>query len=163
MHQTSISCLRVLDTVYADDPMYSDGQRALISFSHPSRILPAADSAAPDPNIFGPEPPHDWCYFFEKADLARQQSDWKTVIALFQQAGQKGLTPKTGVEYIPFIEAYAQTGNWQKAYDLTLSAQKMTANLGMMLCNSWSRLSQLPSSDTNMVGQVRQILACRNF
>jgi len=163
IHQTSTSCLRVLDKVYADDPMYSDGQRALISFSNPPRILPGSASAAPDPDIFGPEPPHDWCYFFEKADLARQQSDWKTVIALYQQVTEKGLTPQTGAEYIPFIEAYAKTGNWQKAYDLTLSAQKKTSNLGMMLCNNWSRLSQTPSPDASIIGQVKQTLACKNF
>ncbi len=72
LHQGSATCLRVLDVIYADDPMYSDEQRALISVSNLSRIIPEPATATPDPNIFGPEPNHDWCYFFEKADLARQ-------------------------------------------------------------------------------------------
>ncbi len=163
IHQTSISCLRVLDAVYAGDPMYSVGQSALTSVSNLSRIIPGPASTGPDPNIFGPEPPHDWCYFFEKADLARQQMDWKTVISLYQKASQNSLTPQSGAEYVPFIEAYAQTGNWQKAYDLTLAARNLTSNLETLLCNNWARLNQMPSSDANYMEQVRQSLSCRNF
>jgi len=163
LHQGSATCLRALDTVYMDDPMYSAEQRALIPASNLSRIIPAPVSAAPDPNIFGPEPNHDWCYFFEKADLARQLKDWKTVIALYQQAQQKGFAPQYGAEYVPFIEAYAQTGDWQKAYDLTLAAQKLTSNLEAMLCDNWFRLDQISSPDTKIIEQVKQSLSCKNF
>jgi len=163
IHQTSISCLRMLDPVYADDPMYSAEQAGLIPVSKLSRIISNPAAAAPDPNIFGPEPPHDWCYFFQKADLARQSKDWNAVIALYQQATQKGLAPQYGAEYIPFIQAYAQTGNWQKAYDLTLSAQKLTSNLETMLCNNWSRLNQLSAPDTKIIEQVKQSLSCKDF
>ncbi len=163
LHQGGPACLRLLDTIYADDPIYSTQQSALTAVSNLSRIIPAPASAAPDPNIFGPEPVHDWCYFFEKADLARQSKDWKTVMALHQQAMQKGLAPQYGAEYLPFIEAYAQTGNWQKAHDLTLAAQKLTANLGTMLCANWSRFSQLSSPDAAVIDQVKQALSCKNF
>jgi len=163
LHQGGASCLRVLDTVYADDPMYSDQQRGLISVSNLSRIIPAPATAAPDPNIFGPEPVHDWCYFFEKADLARQRKDWNAVIMLYQQATQNSLVPQYGAEYIPFIEAYAQTGNWQKAYGLTLSAQKLTSNLETTLCDNWLRLNQLPSPDAKIIDQIKQALSCKNF
>jgi hypothetical protein len=163
LHQSSVTCLRVVDAVYADDPTSSDELRALIPVSNLSRIIPDPASAAPDPNIFGPEPNHGWCYFFEKADLARQSKDWKTVIALYQQAQQKGFAPQSGAEYIPFIEAYAQTGNWQKAYDLTLTAQKLTSNLETMLCDNWSRLSQISSPDTKIIEQIKQSLSCKNF
>ncbi|HEY9153144.1 MAG TPA: hypothetical protein VIN60_09690 [Anaerolineales bacterium] len=162
LHQGNSYCLRVLDIVYADDPMYSN-EGTLIPVSNLSRIIPNPSSAAPDPNIFGPEPAHDWCYFFEKADLARQTKDWNTIIALYQQANQSGLSPQSGAEYIPFIEASAQTGDWQKAYDLTLSAQKLTANLEPMLCANWSRLNQLPSPDAKIMDQVKQALSCKNF
>ena len=66
-------------------------------------------------------------------------------------------------EYVPFIEAYAQTGNWQKAYDLTLAAQKLTSNLETMLCDNWSRLNQLSSPDVKIIDQVKQALSCKNF
>ncbi|HUH98980.1 MAG TPA: hypothetical protein VLZ89_16585, partial [Anaerolineales bacterium] len=163
MHQTSLACLRMLDPVYADDPLLSDAQGGLIPVSNLSRIVPAAPPAAPDPDIFGPEPAHGWCYFFEKADLARQLQDWKTIIALYQQAGKDGLAPQYGAEYIPFIEAFARTGDWQKADDLTLAARNLTPNLGTMLCADWARLNQLASPDAKVIEQVRQSLSCSNF
>ena len=57
------------------------------------------------PEIFGAEPPHTWCYYFEKADLARQLQDWQSVLQLEKQAREHGFTPKFGPEYVPFIEA----------------------------------------------------------
>lgn len=162
LHQAGGVCLRVLDTVYAYDPLFVEGQDVLIPLSNLSRIIPDPTAVPPDPDIFGPEPDHEWCYFFQKADLARQVKDWNTVIALYKQAQQIGVTPGFGAEYIPFIEAYAQTGNWQKAKDLTFTAQKQTRGLKKMLCTNWARLSEIPSSDKKVVEQVSQSLSCSN-
>ncbi|MGB8980459.1 MAG: hypothetical protein WCC12_01140, partial [Anaerolineales bacterium] len=160
LHQGGGACLRVLDSVYARDPLYKDGQDILIPVSDPARIIPDPQALPPDPDIFGPEPVRDWCYFFEKADLARQTKDWKTAIALYRQAKQQGYAPGYGAEYIPFIEAYAQTGDWQTAYDLTRAAQKQNGGLKEMLCNNWARLSETPSADVKIVEQARETLAC---
>jgi hypothetical protein len=161
-HQTNKSCLLVLNTAYAGDPLFTDGQDILIPVSNLSQIIPDPKAAPPDPDIFGPEPPHDWCYFFEKADLARQTKDWKAAIALLKQAKKQGFAPEFGAEYIPFIEAYAQTGDWRTAYELTLAAQKQNSGLKKMLCVNWSRLGGLPSADAKIVAQVRQSLSCSN-
>jgi hypothetical protein len=163
LHPTAGACLRVLDTVYADDPLYIEDQGILIPISNLSRILPDPAPLPPDPDIFGPEPAHHWCYFFQKADLARQEKDWAMVIALHEQAQQKGLSPEYGAEYIPFIEAYAQTGDWQKAYALTRAAQRVNSGLKQMLCNNWARLRQLPEADMQVVEQARQSFACTNY
>jgi hypothetical protein len=166
LHQSETSCLRVLDTVYMYDPSSqdADGSAKLFPLSNPSRIIPdPAPAVSPNTDIFGPEPAHTWCYFFEKADLARQTKDWKTVIALYQQAKKGGFAPNTGMEFIPLIEAYAQTGDWQKAYDATLAAQKTNAGIKKALCTNWLRLSSLPSSDIKVIKEVKQALACTNF
>jgi tetratricopeptide (TPR) repeat protein len=163
VHQTNISCLLVLDSVYKDASFLENGGKDLISISDVNRIIPDPKAAAPDPNIFGPEPAHDWCYYFEKADLARQTGDWKMAITLYQQAKLKGLAPRYGAEYIPFIEAYAQTGDWQTAYDLTRSAQRLTGGLETTLCANWSRFNQISSPDAKVIEQVRQSLSCTNF
>lgn len=160
LHQFGGSCLRVLDTVYANDPLYTDGQDVLIPISNLSLILPDSNAPPPDPDIFGPEPERTWCYFFQKADLARQTEDWNTVIALYRQAQQMGFSADYGAEYIPFIEAYARTGNWQKAYDLTVAAQKESKGLNKMLCANWSRLREIPSAETQVIEQAMQSLAC---
>lgn len=158
-HPTS-ACVRVLDSVYMDDPLYTAGQDVLIPVSNLSRIIPDPAADPPDPDIFGPEPAPTWCYFFQKADLARQQQDWNTIIDLYQQSRAQGFAPNHGAEYIPFIEAYAQTGNWQKAYELTVEARQTTAGIKKMLCTNWARLSELPAADANVLQQVEQTFVC---
>ena len=93
----------------------------LFHIANVSRISAQAPNPdfAPDPAIFGSEPAHTWCYYFEKADLARQYSDWQTILKLQTEANQKGYTPTNDAEYLPFIEANVQTGNWQTAIDLS--------------------------------------------
>lgn len=159
VHQGESRCLQVLDGAYTGQPFYAAGQDQLIGVSNVSRILPDTEAGAPD-SIFGPEPPHTWCYFFEKADLARQMQDWGTVLSLEKQATEQGFAPGFGPEYIPFIEAHAQTGNWQKAYDLSLAAQKLITEMEPLLCASWERLDKLPSADPNIVNQAMQAFSC---
>jgi hypothetical protein len=158
-HPTS-GCVRILDTVYADDPLFDAGQGVLIPVSNLSQIIPDSKAPPPDPDIFGQEPEHRWCYYFQKADLARQLKDWDTVIELYKQSRQNKARVEYGAEYIPFIEAYAQTGDWQTAYDLTLAAKDMSRGLNKMMCANWARLRELPSADQKIVEQVKETFAC---
>lgn len=160
LHQTETSCLRVLDTVYLYDPLLDEGSEKLIPMSDLSRIIFDPTPILPDTDIFGPEPAHTWCYFFQKADLARQRKDWNTAIDLYQQAQQLGYDPGYGAEYIPFIEAFAQTGDWQTAYDLTIAAEELTPRQKRMLCTNWYRFAEIPSADIRMVEQIVQNLPC---
>jgi tetratricopeptide (TPR) repeat protein len=160
VHQEQNSCLRVLDDVYALDPLIADGRNVLLNVSDPSFIIPDESAPPPDPEIFGSEPARDWCYYFQKGDLARQIQDWEKAIALFREAQRNELRPRYGVEYIPFIEAYVQTGDWQQAYELTRAAYKTNAGLRTILCATWSRLGQLPSADGAVVRQANEFLSC---
>lgn len=155
-----LGCVRVLDSAYLYDPSFTAGQEVLIPVSNLSRILPDPVAGPPDPEIFGVEPERNWCYFFEKADLARQQQDWNTIIDLYQQAQGKGLTPLHGAELIPFIEANAQIGNWEKAYELTLTARSVTSGTKKMLCANWARFAELPSADSKVLAQIEETFVC---
>ena len=160
VHQGEDRCLQVLDADYAAQPFYGAGQAPLVAVSNVSRILADPNAAKPDPGIFGPEPPHTWCYYFEKADLARQLHDWNTVLQLDKQARQNGYAPKFGAEYVPFIEANAQTGDWPKALELSRSAATVSVQMNPLLCATWSSLAGLPTADANIVAQARQNFAC---
>lgn len=160
LHQTSASCLRVLDSVYMYDPLLDEGNEKLIPVSDLSRIIADPTPASPDADIFGPEPAHTWCYYFQKADLARQMQDWNKILDLYQQTQQLGLNPQYGAEYVPFIEAFAQTGDWQTAYDLTVAAKELTAQQKRLLCTNWYRLAKLPSADLTMLERIVQDLPC---
>src|SRR3989304_6490539 len=60
--------------------------------------------------LFGPEPGHKWCSFFEKAELALQAGDFDQVVPLAEQAAERGLKPLLAIEWIPFARAYAILG-----------------------------------------------------
>lgn len=160
LHQTGNSCLRILDPVYLHDPLLHEGHDRLIPLSNPSRIIAEPAPVPPDTDIFGPEPAHTWCYYFQKADLARQAEDWGEVIELYDQTQRLGIEPGYGAEYIPFIEAYARMGDWQKAYDLTVAADALTPSHKRMLCVNWVRLSRMPSADLNIFERIDQYLSC---
>ena len=140
-------CVRILDQVYLNDPNFIsdassfDRLNELIAISNVSLIDTAGDPLKPDPSVFGAEPAHGWCFYFEKADLARQEQDWQTVLELGSQAQAKGLRPTLGAEDLPFIEAHAQTGEWSKAYELSMEAFKTTRDLETSLCNNWTRFA----------------------
>jgi hypothetical protein len=131
-------CVKILDRVYTADPNFNKGINHIIPISNPNLITVGDGSRVPDPGIFGTEPPHTWCYYFEKADLARQMKDWNTIMNLGAEAKAKGFYPASGGEYLPFIHAYAQTGEWAWAYELSLDAIKITPGLETTLCNNWS-------------------------
>jgi len=134
-------CVRVLDQVYAGDPKFNAGLANIIPISNLALISAGAGTRSPDPATFGAEPAHTWCYYFEKADLARQLQDWPTILKLAAQVKAKGLGSNSGSEYLPFIEAYAQTGQWSQAYAMSQDAQNNTAGLNPLLCSNWQRFA----------------------
>jgi hypothetical protein len=83
-----------------------------------------------------------WCYFYQKADLARQTGDWETVVTLWKEAENNGYRPDEGFEYIPFIEAYAHIDKWEDAFLLTKTANKTTEAMYFILCPTWERLAE---------------------
>ncbi len=125
-----------------------------------------APGGRPPASIFGPEPAHGWCYYFEKADLARQQGDWEEVARLGEVAFALGerLYEVNAPEYVTYIEGYARTGGWDRAVELTREAYRLTPRMQRMLCENWSRLERdLPSTPEAgaALDAVRQMLDCQ--
>jgi len=152
------ACVRVLDSIYSEDPKFTDDVNKLIVISNLDSILTNNGTVSPNPSVFGKEIRHDWCYYFEKADLARQMQDWQTILKLRSEAESKGLTPEMGAEYLPFIEAYAQTGHWSDAYQLSLAAKNLELEDGLnnTLCNNWNRFLIITTgSDTDFLNQAK--------
>jgi hypothetical protein len=147
----SNGCLRVLDPSLGDAQTYSkfpDSLTAPIALSDPSRII--AD--APQPRLpnppFDTEPAHTWCYYYEKAELARQQQNWTQVAQLAAESAQQGLAPEDVFEWLPFIEGYARTGDVQAAEDISHSAWNAEPKLHRGLCILWQRLQTDGPPDT---------------
>ncbi|TLN28748.1 hypothetical protein FDZ74_00015 [bacterium] len=79
--------------------------REAAPYSDIDRIQTGAASVVPPQNIFGTEPEHGWCYYYQKAELARQEKDWAEVEQLFSEASAAGLEPGEAIEWLPFYEA----------------------------------------------------------
>ncbi len=135
-------CLRVLEPdLDAANPMLPELMRQAAPLSNPGWILPAGSPAALTPEIFGPEPARGWCYFFEQADLARQQGDWAAVARLGDQAFAGSDYPNDPMERLPFIEGYAHVGNWGRAGELTRESDAITPLMRPILCKLWGRIA----------------------
>jgi hypothetical protein len=106
------SCVHVLDGRWPAFSAYED--TVIVSIAGKSKtenILPANESPVLPENLFGAEPVHGWCYFYQKADLARQLGDWETVTRLEAEAAQRGYEASDPVEWIPFVQARVLRGD----------------------------------------------------
>lgn len=159
IHQGAARCLQVLDSPYADQPFYGTNQELLVAISDTSSI--SAESAGPPlTDVFGAEPPHSWCYYFQKADLARQMGDWQTILDLEREARRFRLESGFGPELIPFIEAHARTGDWQGALDLSRQAEATVSEMQPLLCSTWARLVQIPDPAVSVIQSANAAFGC---
>lgn len=92
--------------------------------------------------IFGKEIEHNWCYYYQKAELAAQNEDWQGVVNLLDQANNVKEQPQHGRELFPFISAFAHSGDWQKVEDYSQSAIELTEDISARICRLWIRLEE---------------------
>ena len=172
MYYDPPGCLRILDAdIERVNRMIPETSLMRFSARLSSLELILDEPQARMPKFYGPEPEHDFCYYFEKADLARQFKDWKTVVTLAETA----LTlehPYNPAEQLVFIEGYAHVGQWDRAMELSEQANQVSAELvGPMLCRLWKRIEAETaqgvesdaSSELNRSAaseKIRNIIAC---
>jgi hypothetical protein len=114
------SCVHVLDGVRPELSNLDRAEIALISpYSHPELIQTASSSHIPPEELFGPEPAHGWCYYYQQAALARQRGDWAEVVRLGDEAQQLGLRASDWIEWMPFLEGYAYQGIESRVKELS--------------------------------------------
>ncbi len=157
------ACVRVLTPDDRFSPLLTVDEQELAAISHLERIIPEFNPAISPEGIFGPEPEHGWCYYFEKADLARQEGDWTTAADLGDEAQALGLSPATGMEWVPFMEGYANTGEWQKAMHINRRALEETNHMQAYLCRAWERVDQTAPDSADKksaLSAARSILEC---
>ncbi|MFZ6026475.1 MAG: hypothetical protein ACOYYS_02055 [Chloroflexota bacterium] len=112
------SCVHVLD---GNSPELSAQDRPeimlLAGLSQIERIRLDDEPRLPPEAIFGQAPGVGWCYYYQKASLARQQGDWDEVVRLGDEALAQDLRPYDWIEWLPFAQAYAYTGRSQSLHD----------------------------------------------
>jgi hypothetical protein len=160
-------CLRVLD------PQIDSANRLLVPLLRDAAVLSNTamihqENAVTLPaSLFAPEPVQGWCYYFEKADLARQFGDWKKVTALGDIAFRLDDHPNSPVERFVFIEGYAHVGDWDRAVGLSRESYRVSKNyVGPLLCRLWERIETETAENrsdarTEALSEIESMLACK--
>lgn len=138
--------------------------REASALSNPEPILSSATAVMPA--VYGPEPAHGWCYYFQKADLARQLGDWETVTRLGDEAFALSDYPNNPVERFVFIEGYAHTGKWDRAVKLSRDSYQVSKEyVGPLLCKLWERIeveTDESPKKSEILSEVESMFACKH-
>jgi len=154
------NCLQVLDSRYANAgiiPNLTDLEAAEIPLSNLDRIITAPKKEKYPPiEIIGEEIKHGWCYYFEKAELARQEGDWQKVIILKEEANALNLSPRNPSEWLPFFEAYVQTAQWDEAISLIKTSVGIDEKYIPGILMTWDRI--MAEKDLNPTIEIQAII-----
>jgi hypothetical protein len=117
-----------------------------------------ADKILPN-DLYAPEPSHKWCYYFELADLARQQQKWEEVASLGDVAYNSNDYPNDPSEHFPLSKGiHRELG---RAYELT--EQSKYSMMNPLLCRLWQRIeeSTLDSAEKDTtITSIHSLLDC---
>ncbi len=121
MIQTSANgCVRFING-NAPELSSSDLQRLFLvaPYSHLESVIPEGEFHTPPEVVFGAEPAHGWCFYYQKADLARQRGEWEQIPILLKEALANGNHPEDALEWMPFLQAAAVLGEVDQVRDTT--------------------------------------------
>jgi len=159
------ACLRLLDPELDSENRFildESLMREASALSNPDRIL--QEPSGEMPAVYYPEPNHSWCYYFEKAELARQFGNWDEVVKLGGKAFKLDDSPNNPVERFVFIEGYAHAGDWEQAVELSRVSYRISKDyVGPLLCKLWGRIEAetMESPErTDALTQIQSQLSC---
>lgn len=154
---TPTSCIQVLNGNQVELSSAEDARVAAIaSYSETEHILTNETFHTPPAIPFGTEPAHDWCYYYQKAALARQVGDWDEVARLGNEARSLGLSAGDPIEWMPFLQAAAYLDDPVRVDELApfLTSDSFLAKQACQI------LTAMPLS-SSMLDQVNQLFCVR--
>jgi hypothetical protein len=167
LYQPETGCLRVLDEKYSGQetiPNYDSPSAKAIALSNLDRIITHPDfPALPIPKFFNHPNIEPWCYYFEKAELARQVGDYEQIVNLWEQAKEKSYKPSEAAEYLPFIEGLGFQGKLDEMVLLTQSAMDQKPSIRKSICKIWGRIETTKSIapiDKSFISEQKIELRC---
>ena len=164
LHKESKKCLRILDDSFTPlKTVVTDYNKEMIDASSLSNLYLINENDGNDANpiigVVGPEPEHDWCYYFEKAELARQQQDYSKVVSLLEEAQNRDLEPNDSTEFFPFIEALGKTSNWTEAEKYSKIIVKDQNAPKNSICHIWYRFGEYYETDKSSLSYIKNQLS----
>src|SRR3972149_2148786 len=136
MQDSNTSCLHVLDSKTQELSVNEPPLVAIAGqYSNIDQIDLTGTESKPPEIIFGKEPEHGWCYYYQKMSLARQRMDWKQVVTLGEKAITSQLAPMDISEWMPLIEGYAYTNQFELA-NRYIDLARQDRNVIYNICHS---------------------------
>ncbi len=160
-------CLKILDPLLdKENPKLSSLTKKALFLSKPNLIFPDEIDKSPQNSIdvIGSEPPHHWCYYFEKADAASQFHNWNSIELLYRDVQKMNYTPRDSREWFPFIEGLAHLSKWEEAANLSDQTLMTSDNMKPMLCLLWKRIAADTSETIQQqlaLSKIDHKLGCR--
>ena len=153
------SCIHVIDGTL---PIYSEYESLLIrrvgAYSMIKRIDPEGKAPVPPVAIFGAEPAHNWCFYYQKASLARQIGDWNEIGRLYDETVAKNLEAGDKSEVFPFLEGLVNSGRYDDARKLVETDVKGRDILSYYFCESLAKDPGYPPEFNYNYAMLHQIL-----
>ena len=158
---TSSSCAHVID---GSLPVYSENEQLLVqmigAYSHVDRIVPNGTSPVPPPAIFGSEPAHDWCYYYQKASLARQKGDWQEIGKLYDEVRSLNLEANDKSEMVPFLEGLPTSAGVKTPKLFTILRSKVACKCASPYAMLWQKIRVIRQSLVMTI--KRSLILCAN-
>jgi hypothetical protein len=156
------SCIHVIDGTL---PIYSEYESLLIrrvgAYSMIKRINTEGKTPVPPVAIFGVEPVHNWCFYYQKASLARQMGDWHEIGRLYDETVAKKLEASDKSEVFPFLEGLVNLGRYDDARKLVETDVNGRDVLSYYFCESLAKDPGYPPGFNYNYAMLHQILCER--
>jgi hypothetical protein len=170
------ACVHIINPKY---PWYSynDPDSILVTgaSSKIDNVLTNTDAPYLDPVVFGPEPARKWCYYFEKAELALQNEDWNAILGLAKDVETQTLHPNERLEWMPFLQAFALSGDESRFLDTlskitSVEAGPTVASYDVLKYNAYNRrqacnvLKSMQEAGQDFPPRIQEVIestACR--
>lgn len=153
------SCVHFID---GQMPAYSVNERLIVQqvgqYSSLDRILTSGTTPTPPAAIFGQEPEHGWCYYFQQASLARQMGDWARIVELYEATVTAGLEPNDHSEYFVFFEGLVNTGRDGMVQEILSRGLSQDLALMYSFCQSLIAAPQYPQSFGYRMDDMKRVV-----
>jgi hypothetical protein len=146
-------CLKIIEEGRAENTLLPAQFAELLPVANLGRIQLSQERSLPEKSIFGSEPERNWCYYYEKADLARQMGNWGAITHLGDMALSAGYVPLDPIEWFVFIEGYGLTGNVDQATSLTRRVFETREDYGPALCELWKGMANQQPENSGLLSE----------
>jgi len=155
------ACVHLIDAQW---PRYSAGDSDQIlllgRYSKVRNILTDARAPRPAESVFGPEPAHTWCYYYQQAELALQEGNWEKIAQIGNKVNQLKLSPNDRIEWAPFLQAYAFLGD-EKAFKATAIKMDSSPFVRGEACRTLLQMQELGFTFVPQVQSLMDEKLCR--